>query len=599
MYLNAHHPDIMRFLDTKRENADEKMRIKTLSLGVVIPDVTFELAKRNADMYLFSPYDVEKVEGKPFADLSVTENYQKWVEDDRIRKTKVNARQFFQTLSELQFESGYPYCLFEDTANKDHTMGHAGRVQQSNLCVAPETLVLTDTGYRKIKDIAGTVVNAWNGEKFSPSTVAKTGENQKLLTVDFDNGASIDATEYHKFYVKTGYENRKVVEKRTSELQPGDQLEDYKLPDGTKCTISIASVTDYGRVDDTYCLNEPELHKVVFNGIRTGNCSEILQLQTPSEYAEDGSYLKVGADISCNLGSLNVKRMLDLDNDSFADVVDTAVRALTNVSLTTSMDSVPSVREGNKRSRAIGLGQMNLHGALAHHGLEYGSPEALTLFDKYMNKVTYFAMLASAHIAKDIGEHAYYEGSEYNNGQWFYRKLNSWYAQEKDLTIIGDLTAPTREDWELLELEISKYGMANAYLQAIPPTGSISYINHSTASIHPIVSPIEIRKEGKLGRVYYPAPHMTEDNIHLFEDAYKIGYEKLIDTYAVATFWVDQGSSCTLFFPDTATTRDIDRARIYAWRKGIKTLYYIRIKQKAMAGTEVQTAADYCEACQL
>lgn len=599
VYLNAHHPDIMRFLDTKRENADEKMRIKTLSLGVVIPDVTFELAKRNADMYLFSPYDVEKVEGKPFADLSVTENYQKWVEDDRIRKTKVNARQFFQTLSELQFESGYPYCLFEDTANKDHTMGHAGRVQQSNLCVAPETLVLTDTGYRKIKDIAGTVVNAWNGEKFSPSTVAKTGENQKLLTVDFDNGASIDATEYHKFYVKTGYENRKVVEKRTSELQPGDQLEDYKLPDGTKCTISIASVTDYGRVDDTYCLNEPELHKVVFNGIRTGNCSEILQLQTPSEYAEDGSYLKVGADISCNLGSLNVKRMLDLDNDSFADVVDTAVRALTNVSLTTSMDSVPSVREGNKRSRAIGLGQMNLHGALAHHGLEYGSPEALTLFDKYMNKVTYFAMLASAHIAKDIGEHAYYEGSEYNNGQWFYRKLNSWYAQEKDLTIIGDLTAPTREDWELLELEISKYGMANAYLQAIPPTGSISYINHSTASIHPIVSPIEIRKEGKLGRVYYPAPHMTEDNIHLFEDAYKIGYEKLIDTYAVATFWVDQGSSCTLFFPDTATTRDIDRARIYAWRKGIKTLYYIRIKQKAMAGTEVQTAADYCEACQL
>ncbi len=58
VYLNAHHPDIMRFLDTKRENADEKIRIKTLSLGVVIPDITFELAKKNEDMYLFSPYDV-------------------------------------------------------------------------------------------------------------------------------------------------------------------------------------------------------------------------------------------------------------------------------------------------------------------------------------------------------------------------------------------------------------------------------------------------------------------------------------------------------------------------------------------------------------
>src|SRR5699024_2864839 len=57
VYLNAHHPDILRFLDTKRENADEKIRIKTLSLGVVIPDITFELAKQNEPMYLFSPYD--------------------------------------------------------------------------------------------------------------------------------------------------------------------------------------------------------------------------------------------------------------------------------------------------------------------------------------------------------------------------------------------------------------------------------------------------------------------------------------------------------------------------------------------------------------
>ena len=75
MYLHAHHPDIMRFLDTKRENADEKIHIKTLSLGVVIPDITFELARNNEDMYLFSPYDVERVYGMPFADINVTEKY--------------------------------------------------------------------------------------------------------------------------------------------------------------------------------------------------------------------------------------------------------------------------------------------------------------------------------------------------------------------------------------------------------------------------------------------------------------------------------------------------------------------------------------------
>ena len=462
VYLNAHHPDIMRALDTKRENADEKVRIKTLSLGVIIPDVTFELAKKNADMYLFSPYDVERAEGKPFADLSVTEHYHAWVEDDRIRKTKINARQFFQTLSELQFESGYPYCLFEDTANRDHTMGHAGRVQMSNLC------------------------------------------------------------------------------------------------------------------------------------------SEILQLQTPSEYHPDGSYKTLGADISCNLGSLNVKRMLDLDDDAFGDVVDTAVRALDNVARTTEIDSVPSVKAGNDRSKAIGLGQMNLHGALAHHGIEYGSDEALALWDRYMAKVTFHAMLTSTDIARVHGEHDYFDGSEYATGQWFKRKIEPWFEDGKNLTFgIGELHAPTLEDWHHLQLEVYKHGMANAYLQAIPPTGSISYINHSTASIHPVVAPIEIRKEGRTGRVYYPAPHMTEDNVHLFKDAYQLGYEKLIDTYAVSTYWVDQGSSCTLFFPDTATTRDVDRARIYAWRKGIKTIYYIRVRQRALEGTGVETAADYCEACQL
>ena len=462
VYLNAHHPDIMRALDTKRENADEKVRIKTLSLGVIIPDITFELAKKNADMYLFSPYDVERVEGKPFADLSVTEHYHQWVEDDRITKTKINARQFFQTLSELQFESGYPYCLFEDTANADHTMGHAGRVQMSNLC------------------------------------------------------------------------------------------------------------------------------------------SEILQLQTPSEYHPDGSYKTLGADISCNLGSLNVKRMLDLDNDAFGDVVDTAVRALDNVARTTEIDSVPSVKAGNDRSKAIGLGQMNLHGALAHHGIEYGSDEALALWDRYMAKVTFHAMLTSTDIARVHGEHEYFDGSEYATGAWFKRKIEPWFEDDKNLAFgIGELHAPTLEDWHHLQLEVYKHGMANAYLQAIPPTGSISYINHSTASIHPVVAPIEIRKEGRTGRVYYPAPHMTEDNVHLFKDAYQLGYEKLIDTYAVSTYWVDQGSSCTLFFPDTATTRDVDRARIYAWRKGIKTIYYIRVRQRALEGTGVETAADYCEACQL
>ena len=98
-----------------------------------------------------------------------------------------------------------------------------------------------------------------------------------------------------------------------------------------------------------------------------------------------------------------------------------------------------------------------------------------------------------------------------------------------------------------------------------------------------------------MGRVYYPAPFLTNDNLEYFEDAYEIGPEKIIDTYAAATQHVDQGLSLTLFFKDTATTRDVNRAQIYAWKKGIKTIYYIRIRQNALEGTEQEG----CVSCQL
>lgn len=158
VYLHAHHPDIMRFLDTKRENADEKIRIKTLSLGVVIPDITFELARNNEDMYLFSPYDVQRVYGVPLTEISVTEKYREMVNDAQIAKKKINAREFFQVLAEIQFESGYPYIMFEDTVNRANPID--GRITMSNLCseilqVSEASLFHEDLSYEYLgKDIS-------------------------------------------------------------------------------------------------------------------------------------------------------------------------------------------------------------------------------------------------------------------------------------------------------------------------------------------------------------------------------------------------------------------------------------------------------------
>ncbi|WP_295512792.1 class 1b ribonucleoside-diphosphate reductase subunit alpha [uncultured Sulfitobacter sp.] len=456
VYLNAHHPDILRFLDTKRENADEKIRIKTLSLGVVIPDVTFELAKKNEDMYLFSPHDVERVYGLPFSDISVTEKYAEMVDNKRIRKKKINAREFFQTLAEIQFESGYPYIMFEDTVNSANPIN--GRIAMSNLC------------------------------------------------------------------------------------------------------------------------------------------SEILQVNEASTFHDDLGYDHLGTDISCNLGSLNIAKTMD--GPDFGATVETSIRVLTAVSEMSSINAVPSVRRGNDESHAIGLGQMNLHGYLARERIHYGSAEGVEFTSVYFAAVAYHAIRASNLLAQEKGEtFKDFATSTYASGAFFDTYTTSDWLPESDAVkaLFEGKDLPTREDWAKLRDLVMEHGLYNRNLQAVPPTGSISYINNSTSSIHPIVSKIEIRKEGKIGRVYYPAPFMNNDNLEFYRDAYEIGPEAIIDTYAAATTHVDQGLSLTLFFPAEASTRDINRAQIYAWKKGIKTIYYIRLRQTALEGTEV----DGCVSCTL
>ena len=207
-----------------------------------------------------------------------------------------------------------------------------------------------------------------------------------------------------------------------------------------------------------------------------------------------------------------------------------------------------------------------------------------------MERSREFVGFEQSDYAKPAGDGNYFD--KYTYGR---RDIEPRSAAVRDLFTRYGVAIPTVADWAALRDEILRDGLYNQNLQAVPPTGSISYINHSTSSIHPIASKIEIRKEGKIGRMYYPAPYMTNDNLEYFQDAYEIGWQAIVDTYAEATQHVDQGLSLTLFFPDTATTRDVNKAQIYAWRKGIKTLYYIRIRQQALEGTEVAG----CVSCML
>ena len=327
-------------------------------------------------------------------------------------------------------------------------------------------------------------------------------------------------------------------------------------------------------------------------------CSEILQVSEASEYNEDLSYAHVGQDISCNLGSMNIAKTMD--SPDFGRSVETAIRALTAVSVMSDIQSVPSIAKGNAASHAIGLGQMNLHGYLARERVHYGSEEGIDFTNMYFYAVLFHALRASNRIAIETGQRfGGFEDSKYASGEFFDKYTDQEWApateRVAELFAEAGIALPTQDDWRELKASVMEHGIFNRNLQAVPPTGSISYINNSTSSIHPVASKIEIRKEGKLGRVYYPAPYLTNENLEYYEDAYEIGYEKIIDTYAAATQHVDQGLSLTLFFKDTATTRDLNRAQIYAWTKGIKTIYYIRLRQLALEGTEVEG----CVSCML
>ena len=156
VYLNIFHKDIDDFLETKKISADEDVRVKTLSIGVVIPDKFIELAREDKDMYVFYPYSVYKEYGQHFDEMNMDEMYDQLVDNPNIRKDKVNPRRLLEKIAALRFESGYPYIMFKDNVNNVHANNHISEVKFSNLCseVLQASVVSTYTDYGE-EDLVG------------------------------------------------------------------------------------------------------------------------------------------------------------------------------------------------------------------------------------------------------------------------------------------------------------------------------------------------------------------------------------------------------------------------------------------------------------
>ncbi|MEK4699552.1 ribonucleoside-diphosphate reductase subunit alpha [Solibacillus sp. FSL R7-0668] len=333
VYLNIFHGDIESFISSKKPNADDKIRLATLSTGIIIPDIFFELMRRDKDIVLFSSYDIYKEYGKRMSEISLSEMYYELLDNPNIRKLKrINARKLYTEVKKAQFESGYPFEILDDNVNNHHALKNIGRVKMSNLC------------------------------------------------------------------------------------------------------------------------------------------TEILQYQQTSVITDQNQPNEYGLDVSCNLGSIDIHEATKVQ--SFEQLVQTAMRLLTNVSTMTDIINVPSVSKANKVMHSVGLGVMNLHGHLVSSGIRYGSKESIAFVDAFMEALNYYSVKASMEIAKEKKETFYrYEDSEYASGAYFEKYMNKE-TVELDAIVLGALGSTpiiTNKMWQALKEDVQKYGLFHSYRLAIAP----------------------------------------------------------------------------------------------------------------------------------
>ncbi|MGE6347889.1 class 1b ribonucleoside-diphosphate reductase subunit alpha [Bacillus mycoides] len=316
-------------------------------------------------------------------------------------------------------------------------------------------------------------------------------------------------------------------------------------------------------------------------------CVEILQLQLPSDIQSYKGVDTFGRDISCNLGSLNIVSVME--SGIFAKTVRASMDMLNAVADMTSINEVPTVKEANDDFHSVGLGAMNLHGYLAKNSISYESEEAKDFANAFFMMVRFYALQRSMEIAREKGTEKKskpfkgFEKSDYAKGTALTKYIKNSYAPKtaKVAQLFEGIYIPNQTDWSNLNHDIMTHGIYNAYIMAIAPTGSISYVHNATPSVMPIVEKIETRTYGD-STTHYPMPYLSPKTFWFYKSAYDMDMFKVIDLIATIQEHVDQGVSFTLFVDgDEITTGKLARNYIYAHKKGIKTLYYTRTKKSS------------------
>jgi ribonucleoside-diphosphate reductase alpha chain len=257
IYLEPWHADIEMFLQMRKNHGDEELKARDLFYALWISDLFMERVKTEDGKWtLFCPDEcpgLSDVYGDEFVAL-----YTKYEQAGKGRKT-MKARDLWFQILDAQMETGTPYLLYKDACNKKSNQKNVGTIKSSNLCVAPETTILTDNGHIEIQTLVGKKVNVWNGEEFSEVEVFKTGENQELIDVYTSDGCKLTCTKYHKFFIQNSYSKKSKELIEAKDLKMGDKIikSNYPIIDG-KEKMNYAYTHGFFCGDGTYSNNNLE-----------------------------------------------------------------------------------------------------------------------------------------------------------------------------------------------------------------------------------------------------------------------------------------------------------------------------------------------------
>lgn len=561
LYYPIWHLEVESLIVLKNNRGVEDNRIRQLDYGVQLNKLMYTRLINDEDITLFSPHSVKGMYDAFFNDQKLFEKlYTEAENDPLIPKKKIPARDLFSLLMSERANTGRIYIMNVDHCNTHSSFDElVAPIHMSNLCVAGNTKVLTKEGEVTIGENVGKKFTVWNGYEWSENVeFVQTGENVDLYRVTLEDGRYLDCTDYHKWLVGTTEEDKKLIP--TIELKVGTSV--YN-PDTSKRGM-VSSIAKLEGKHNTYCFTEPKRHLGVFNGILTGQCTEITLPTKPLNNIND----EEGLISLCTLAGINLGKIEKLED--LEEGCDLLVRSLDEL-LSYQNYPIPAAKRATELYRSLGIGVINFAYYLTKNGKRIKDGSGLELTHQTFEALQYYLLKSSVQLAKEKGTCLGFKDTKYARG------ILPIDTYKKDI----DAFAPfdLRYDWESLREEIQEFGLRNATLSTQFPSESSSQVSNATNGIDIPRSPLTIKasKDGILKQIVPEYEKLKDQYEYLWDDTNNQGFLKIV---AIIQKFMDQAiSTNTRYNPTIMPNGKVPmklmlQELLLAYKWGVKTLYY-------------------------